>query len=467
MDARFRADRILIRPKSGIDPAMLTRFHTAQKAKVVRRFEKLGDIQVLRLPKQEAIRGLIAKYMQSGLVEYAEPDYRVHLAVTSPNDPKFVDGTLWPLNNTGQNGGAADADIDAPEAWDTLTCASNMIVAVVDTGVRYTHEDLAPNMWVNPQDGSHGVNVLNGSNDPSDDSGHGTLIAGILGAKGNNGRGVAGVAWQVQIMACKFADNSGGAISDAIACIEYARTNGAQVINASWGTYEFSLSLSNAIYAARDAGIIVVAAAGNDAFDDDVRPYYPASLPLDNVVAVAATTRSDELYSLSNIGATNVHLAAPGREIYSTCFSADDAYSTDEGTSMAAAFVSGACALLRARYATETHQQVISRLLAGTDSLPSLAGKCVTGGRLNLRKALGPADILPPRLTTLPTADSGLFQFRLSGQAERAYIIEVTANLEDWMFVATKLTAPDGTFVFTDKQTAERPQRYFRAYAAP
>src|SRR5439155_927608 len=158
--------------------------------------------QVLSVPEGETVPGLIAKYQRSGLVEFAEPDYTARVFAT-PNDPKFLDGTLWGLNNLGQNGGTADADIDAPEGWDVLTSASNIVVAVLDTGVRYTHEDRAANMWVNPNGGGHGTNALDGTNDPSDENGtgHGTLVAGILGAVGNNGKGVTGVAWQVQIMA--------------------------------------------------------------------------------------------------------------------------------------------------------------------------------------------------------------------------------------------------------------------------
>jgi subtilisin family serine protease len=155
------------------------------------------------------IPALIKLYAQSGLVEFAEPDYLVHAAVTIPNDPRYLDGTLWGLNNTGQNGGTMDADIDAPEAWDIRTSASNIVVAVLDTGIRTTHEDLAANLWTNPLDGSHGWNALSGTNNPGDDEGHGSLVAGIIGARGNNGRGVVGVAWSVQIMALKCLDSSG------------------------------------------------------------------------------------------------------------------------------------------------------------------------------------------------------------------------------------------------------------------
>lgn len=442
--ATFREDRILIKPRPGVDRLVLANLHARQQAEVAR---TLGKLQVLRVRRE--VHGAVAAYQRSGLVEFAEPDYWVHLAATEPNDPAYVDGTLWGLRT-----------IDAPQAWDITTSASNVIVAVIDTGVRYTHEDLIANRWVNPLDGSHGFNALTGSNDPNDDGGHGTLIAGIIGATANNGKGVAGVAWHVKIMVCKFADNSGGTISDAISCIEYARTNGASIINASWGTYGESLSLSNAIHEARAAGILVVAAAGNSALniDDPNWFYYPASLPFDNVISVAATTRNDGLYALSNTGATNVDLAAPGDDVYSTYSTTDNAYARDEGTSMAAAYVSGACALLRARFPDESADQIITRLLAGADPLPALAGKCVSGGRLNLRNAFG------PQLTVIPTTVP--FQVRLSGKPQQTYVIQASTNLLTWSSIQTNVTASDGTFIFED-QTVNWRQRFFRALSAP
>jgi len=467
LTSRFRADRILVRPKADTNLAALANFHAAQKAQVTRTFEGIDNLQIVRLPKGETVPGFIRRYEQSGLVEYAEPDYIVHVAATTPNDPYYTNGTLWGLNNTGQNGGTVDADIDAPEGWDVLTSASNIVVAVLDTGVRYTHEDLAENMWVNPNDGGHGLNVVtngNDSNNPEDDHGHGTMVAGILGAVGNNGKGVVGVAWRVQIMACKFVDNFGyGSTSDAITCLEYARTNGAKIINASWGDYDYSLSLSNAIYSARNAGIIFVAAAGNDLRNTDIIPFYPASYDLDNIVSVAATTRTDDLVSYSNFGVTNVDLAAPGTNIYSTDFLSDSAYSTDEGTSMAAPHVTGTLALMLAKYATETHQQIINRLLSATDPLPALSGKCVTGGRLNFQKAIGP----PIRLTAIPPVNNGPFQLHLSGDPNRTYIIQVATNLTYWSPVFTNITGTNGTFDFTDNQSTNSTQRFYRALSAP
>ena len=441
-----------MQPKPDTSDEALVRFHSAQRTRVLQTFEGIGRLQVLALPDGEAVPGFIAKYQESGLVEFAEPDYIGHVALM-PNDRYYTNGTLWGLNK-----------IEAPAAWDVRTSASNIVVAVLDTGVRYTHEDLKSNIWANPIDGSHGWNALMGTSDPSDDSGngHGTMVAGVLGAVGNNGKGVVGVAWQVQIMACKCFNAQGkGTVSDCVTCMEYARTNGARIINASWG-FTNSLALSNAVYTLRDAGIIVVAACGNDATNTDVNPTYPASYPMDNVVSVAATASDDTLASFSNYGATSVHLAAPGVSIESTFVATDSFYYTDTGTSFAAPYVSGALALLLAEHPSENYQSVINRVLTATDPLPSLAGKCVTGGRLNLRKALPPT-----RLTGFATDDNGPFQLQVSAAANLTCIVQGSSNLVSWSPLCTNTTSSAGTFDYTDVLSTNFAHRYYRAIAMP
>lgn len=465
----YRTDQILIQPKAGISRAALTTFHAAQGAKVAQAFPAVGGSQVITLPAGETVPTLIAKYQQSGLVEFAEPDYLVYADATTPNDPKYLDGTLWGLNNYGQNGGTPHADIAAPEAWDVLTSASNIVVAVLDSGIRATHEDLASNMWVNPNDGGHGFNAFTGTNDPSDDGGsHGTMVAGVLGAVGNNGKGVTGVAWRVQMMACKCLTNGTGSDSTVIACIDYAITNGAKIINASFDSPAASLALSNGIVAARNTGIIWVASAGNGnpGVNIDVSPTYPACYAIDNIVSVAYTTRTDGLGSLSNYGATNVDLAAPGDQIYTTYDSSDSGYNTftynfTAGTSFAAPYVSGALALMLTKYPAENYRQIIQRLLNATDPLPSLAGKCVTGGRLNLKKALNP----PIWLASVASANAGAFQLHLSTGANRECVIQMSTNLTSWTSIYTNLTSANGTFDFTN--TIGLPRQFFRAVAAP
>jgi len=433
----FREDRILVKPSVTNIAAVHTRLGT----RVLKSFPQIGNIQVVELPQGLTVAEAIAEFEKSGTVQYAEPDHIVHASVTNPNDPKFTDGTLWGLHNTGQNGGLNDADIDAPEGWDRQTTANNVIVAVIDSGVRYTHQDLAANMWTNPGeipgngvdddcneyiDDVYGINAITttgtadclnpiAAGDPNDNQFHGTHIAGTIGAVGNNGAGVVGVAWGVKIMALKFIDPDpvGGSISDAIECINYATQMRAHIINASWGDEFYNASLRDAIGYARNQDIMFVAAAGNKSpsgNENDNKPTYPASYDVDNIISVAATTRTDGLAFYSNWGLVSVHLAAPGGEpgsdlsdfstwtngIYSTFGTSDSAYQYLAGTSMAAPHVCGVLALMKAHFPAESYTQLKNRLLSSTDSLPGLAGKCQTGGRLNLNAALSTVYWWPP-----------------------------------------------------------------------
>ncbi|HWD94191.1 MAG TPA: S8 family peptidase [Verrucomicrobiae bacterium] len=472
----FRADQILVQPKKNSAPDAMARFHTLHRSRVVKSFPNLHGLQVLQVSKNETVASLIAEYQQSGLVDFAEPDYVIHTSA-APNDPQYEDGTLWWLNNIGQSGGTPDADIDAPEAWDVLNSASNVVVAVIDTGIRYTHEDLAANIWTNPIDGSHGFNAIADNNDPNDDNGHGTLVAGVLGAVGNNGKGIVGVAWRVQMMACKcIAANGAGNDSGLVACIDFARTNGARIINASLDSTGASLAVSNAVEAAREAGIIFVASAGNGipptiaATNIDMSPHYPACYPMDNIVSVAYTTRDDVLAPYSNYGATNVDLAAPGDQVYSTYYLSDNYYFPPigfgyniAGSSFSAACVSGTFALMIAKYPNEDYHQIINRVLKAVDPLPTLAGKCVTGGRLNLWKALSP----PINLVSIPAANGLPFQLRLNSGANRECVIQSSADLSNWLPLYTNVTDTNGVFDFLDTDSINAGQRFYRAVAAP
>jgi subtilisin family serine protease len=272
-------------------------------------------------------------------------------------------------------------------------------------------------------------------------------------------------------MACKCLNSSAsGSDSTVIACIDYARTNGAQIINASLDSPGGSLALSNAIVAARDAGIIFVASPGNAGTNVDVAPTYPACFDIDNIVSVAYTTRADGLGFLSNYGATNVDLAAPGDSMYSTYNAGDASYYPPSffpinlaGTSLSAAYVSGAFALMVAKYPAENYHQIIQRVLKAVDPVPALAGKCVTGGRLNLWKALSP----PISLTSIPGTNGAPFQLHLSTGANRTCVIEVSPDLMIWSPIFTNTTAADGTFNFVDNNATNAAQRFYRAISAP
>ncbi|PYI81124.1 MAG: hypothetical protein DME26_20325, partial [Verrucomicrobia bacterium] len=455
----FRNNRILVRPKVGVAVDALTDLHRLTGAQVLRTFPDIGHLQVLQAPPEAAVADLVGRYQQSGLVEYAEPDFTVK-ALLEPNDFRYYDNSLWSLHNTGIYGGVPGADIDAPLGWDIQNTASNVIVAVIESGVRLTHEDLAANLWTNPgetgndalgrdkgsngvdDDGNgfiddvHGINAILGTGVPLDDAGHGTHIAGILGGVGNNSVGIVGVCWRVQIMACKFLDaQRQGVISDAITCIDYARRKGANIINASWGDYSYnSAALRDAIQSARNAGIIFVAACGNDNNNNDINPLYPASFKLDNIIAVAATTRIDARAVWSNYGPTNVHLGAPGDPIFSCWHTSDSAYQYFNGTSTAAPHVAGVCALLWAHFPNENYKQIINRVLAGAEPLPSLAGKCVSGGRLNLQRAL----TIPPATAPAVIPTNGLISSGNQGQPfSPASQIYTLANLGSRSFTSS------------------------------
>jgi subtilisin family serine protease len=328
--------------------------------------------------------------------------------------------------------------------------------------VLYTHEDLAPNLWRNPVDGSCGLNAINGTTNVWDDYGHGTHLAGIIGAAGNNSNGVVGVAWQTRIMACKFLDNQGdGSNSDAVTCIEFARSNGATVINLSWGGAAFSAAVSNAIYAAQRDGIIFTAAAGNNARDNDTTPFFPASLRTANLVSVGASTRLDNVWSSSSYGRNSVDLFAPGASIFSTLESATNSYGNMSGTSMATAHVSGALALLRQQSPAAPFGDLIGRLLAAVDQRPAFAGKCVTGGRLNLLKALDRVSVAASWEPPLP------IQLQLTGVPGHSYVLLASTNLSGWLPIATNTAGPDGLWFFTDIQSTNLSQRFYRGIPGP
>jgi hypothetical protein len=320
---------------------------------------------------------------------------------------------LWGLHNTGQNGGTPDADIDAPEAWDTATGSADVVVAVIDSGVDYNHEDLAANMWTNPGeipaneidddhngyvDDVYGIDTCNGDSDPFDDNGHGTHCSGTIGAVGDNSIGVVGVNWDVRIMTLKFLSASGsGWTSDAIECLEYGimmETDygiNLKLTSNSWGGGGFSQSLYDAIEASGNAGMLFVAAAGNSGSNNDANPHYPSSYDLANIIAVAATDRDDDLAYFSCYGPQSVDLGAPGQDILST--TPGNSYSIYSGTSMATPHVSGAAALLWSINPSYGHSDTKGTLLCTVDPLASLAGMVLTGGRLNIDNAINCAEL--------------------------------------------------------------------------
>ncbi|MFH1243854.1 MAG: S8 family serine peptidase [Pseudomonadota bacterium] len=375
------------------------------KVKISKEFKYFGISVLKAIDKKRPVKEIIKELYESGLVEYAEPDYVVDMDLT-PNDPQF--GQLWGLFNTGQSGGTVDADIDASDAWDINTGNPDIVVGIIDTGVDYNHEDLSANMWTNPgevpgngidDDGNgyvddvHGIDAYNNDSDPMDDNGHGTHCSGTIGAVGNNGAGVVGVNWNVKIMALKFLSSGGsGYTSDAIECLNYAvmMKNSYDVdirlTSNSWGGSGYSQALADAIETSKNAGMLFIAAAGNSSSDNDSTPHYPSSYGNDNIIAVASTDRNDNLSSFSSYGATSVDLGAPGSSILST--TPNDTYSTYSGTSMATPHVAGVAALIWARYPSYTFSDVKNLITSTVDPLSSLSGTVMSGGRLNVYSAL-------------------------------------------------------------------------------
>ncbi|MCW5943090.1 MAG: S8 family serine peptidase [Fimbriimonadaceae bacterium] len=398
-------------PKPAFAPdAVLVAFREAQplaaRRSVIDRLGLTPDRRVrspffvrLRLPRGVTVDETVRALRRDPAVRIAEPDWIVHTAQWFPNDPKFPQ--LYGLHNTGQTGGTADADIDAPEAWSRSRGATQTIVAVIDTGVFANHPDLAANILKDAQGKVVGYDYYSFDADPNDETGHGTHVAGIVGAVGNNGIGVIGVCPIVRIMPLRFIGPDGGAISSAILATDFAREHGANVINNSWGGGGFSDLLKEAIERCRDANLVYVAAAGNSGASLDTGTFYPASYNryVDNIVVVGATDHNDLIAPFSNYG-TTVDLAAPGKDVLSTVppsldtDGTPDGYQMYYGTSMAAPLVSGTAALIVTRFPGLPYLRIKDRLLQTADRSDVYVGKVATG-RLNAFAALEVDDIPP------------------------------------------------------------------------
>ncbi len=482
LESPHRTDQILIVPKAGVSEQEVDRWSESHGTSTLRRHPRLDRIRVLKAPPGVPLLQTLQLLNADGVAEFVEPDY-LQFAMRVPNDPDFVAGNTWGLQNTSARAPATGGDIDAPGAWDVITDASSVIVAIIDSGIRQTHQDLAANLWVNSgeipgngidDDGDgivddiHGFNALTGGGNPADDIGHGTHVAGIIGAVGNNGLGIVGVAWKIRLMSLKFLDSTGeGPTSAAIDCIDYARAHGARLINASWGSSARSRSLQRAVARARDDGIILVSAAGNEGVNLDQNPLYPASYGASNVVSVAATTSSDTLASFSNYGITSVDLAAPGESIRSTWFTSDASYASESGTSMATPHVTGTLALLAAFCPSCEMGTLIDTVLSAVDPIPSLAGRVKSGGRLNAASALGRlalSSVIRPTLAAVARDDSSLL-VRIQGAPGTSWTLEGSGDLTTWTPVATVTTDADGV-AETSFSTQSQSLRLFRANRA-
>ena len=393
-------NEVLVRFRDGLASQAKTNIHVRMGAKRVKEFKIVRGLELVKIPATMTVEEATRLYRNNQDVLYAEPNYIAH-AQTLPNDPSY--NSLWGLQK-----------INAPGAWDLSTGGSNVVVGTIDTGIDYNHPDLAANTWRNSldcnkngidDDGNgyiddcHGIDTVNHDSDPMDDNDHGSHVAGIIGAVGNNGIGVAGVNWNISILACKFLGaDSFGPISGAIECMEYfklMKDRGVNIVatNNSWlivdyngtGPGPFSQGLYDSIEEHRKSGILFIACAGNFALNSDITPTYPASNYQSNIISVAATDSSDGLAYFSNRGRRTVHMGAPGMSILSTI--PGSSYQFMSGTSMAAPHVSGVVALLKAHNPQLDWKAIKNLILAGGDNVSSLSGT-VTGKRANARGAL-------------------------------------------------------------------------------
>jgi len=354
---------------------------------VIKEYSEVKGLQLVRIPANMSLKDAIAKYKKNSNVIYAEPNYAY--AENSIPDDTYYD-YQWGLSQ-----------VNASEAWNITTGSHKVIIAVIDSGIDLNHPDLKANIWINKGeipgnridddhngyiDDVYGWNFISDDNNISDDDGHGTHVAGIIAAAGNNSKGVTGVMWSATIMSLKFLDNEGnGYVDDAVSAVRYATKMGASIISCSWGGSEYSQALKDVIDA---SSALVVCAAGNrgSGTNDDISPVYPACFTSKNIISVAATDASDVLASFSDYGLNSVDVAAPGTHICSTLPGSQYGYM--QGTSMAVPYVTGLAGLIKSIRPDLSALQIKYTILNNVDYISSLAGKILTGGRINALKAL-------------------------------------------------------------------------------
>jgi subtilisin family serine protease len=429
---KFRDGVVLASFQPGVSEAQQAAIIASVGASVQRVIGVRVDVLAVPAGTVQTVINALKQYSE---VRYAEPDYKQHVSGV-PNDPDF--SLQWAFQNTGQSiqgtAGTAGADEGAVAAWNVTTGSKSVVVAVVDTGIQYNQPDLAPNVWSNPGGiggcaaGTYGYNVLTSTCDPLDDDvaydGHGSHVSGIIGAATNNGIGVAGVNWQTNILAVKWVDAAGdGNTSDLITALDWVITAkqagvNVRVVNDSqtWAGTAASQALSDEIDALGSNDILFVTAAGNDGVSNDTTPRYPCSYNQANEICVAASDQNDQLWSSSDYGVQAVHLAAPGVNIYSTLDTVG-VYGYISGCSMAAAEVSGAAALVLSQ-GYQSVSNLKSTLLSAVDQLPAFSGVTITGGRLNICKAIAGCSQVPAN-ETLPA---------ISGSAQLGATLKASAG---------------------------------------
>jgi subtilisin family serine protease len=447
----FADGEILVKFKSGTKRARMTETNAALGATLA---ETLGDLNWIRvkIPFGMTVEKALEEYQKSGDVEAVQPNFYYRLAVT-PNDPQFPNAGMYGLGK-----------ISAPGAWDLSTGSSSVVVADIDTGMRYTHEDLAPNVWTNPgeinnngidDDGNgfvddyYGYDFRFNDSDPLDEHGHGTHTAGTIGAAGNNGVGVTGVNWNVKIMAIKIysagaTDSTSAMLVNAYNYVRLMKTRGVNIraTNNSYGDCPeacgYDQATKDALDALGEAGVLNVFAAGNNGRNvDTAAPNYPSNYTIPSILAVASSTSTDTRSSFSNFGTTSIDLAAPGSSIFSTTFSSNSSYGGMSGTSMATPHVTGAAALLAAYNPNLSAASLKATLMNTVDVLAAWNGVVKTGGRLNVQRALQNQTVCSFNLSQtslLAPTKGGTFTVNITVPANCDYSVKSNAK---WVSVTS------------------------------
>lgn len=423
----YLADQVIVRASLGVSRDQLAARLRESGMTIVQAIA--DDLYTVRLPKDDldALPTALEKLAgMDGWVEISEPD-GVGFGAGTPNDTSFT--TQWGHHNTGQSGGTADADVDAPEFWDILENTPGLVIAVLDSGLNFTHPDLLNIGWTNPgeiagdgidNDGSGriddvtGWDFVNNDNNPTDDHGHGSNVSGIIAANRNNSMGIAGMIGGAKILVCKILNSSNsGLTSNLIAATTYARQRGVPVMNLSLQSYPFNSTLNTEFTACQTAGILLSICAGNQGVNNDTTPNYPSSYTHTNIISVGNHDRTDARWSgtfnPSNYGAVSVDLFAPGRDIYSPILGTS--YSSYTGTSQAAPYVTAIAAAIKYLNPTWKATEIKNSILVSVISRPAYGGICTTGGRLNAVTAVSHAVRQLPLQDADADSFSNLFEY--------------------------------------------------------
>ena len=396
-----RDNQLLVRFREGVTEQQKNALVGERGGRRARKLKGRSRVEKLELQRGMDIDAVAAALRRNPAIELVEPNFLLSRdQSTPPGDPRFSE--QWALQNTGSTGGQPGADIQAMSAWGTTTGSQTTVIAVIDSGIDFTHLDLQNNQWTNIAEletnvdddnkgltnDVHGWDWIANSGVIRDEQGHGTAMAGIIAAQGNNSIGMTGVMWRASLMSLRVLDNTGtGEVADAVEAIDYAREHGAQVINCSWGTDEESIALKDAIERAGASGVVVVSSAGNSGRDIEDEPYYPSSFGLSNQIVVASTDNFDHLASWSNYGAAHVTIAAPGKDILTTRRGGD--YTTVTGTSASTPLVTGVVGLIKTQRWWLSAAGTRAAIVDGARHVEGLNGKVSSGGVVSAGGALG------------------------------------------------------------------------------